>query len=205
MSAVTSADQPGTEPLDTAVDAATRGGPTVVLTGFMGTGKSTVGALLAERIGLEFLDTDAEIERRHGPIPAIFAEHGEAAFRAHERELAHEIAARRGLVVATGGGFVVDARNVAALADSARIFCLVADADEIVRRVTADTTAVRPLLAGDDPAGRVRELLAERRAAYGAYEQVPTDRRSPEAIVDDILVRLGRRDARPTSDPDGTI
>ena len=75
----------------------------VVLTGFMGTGKSTVGRLLAERLGYEFVDTDQLIVERYGPIPEIFATDGEAAFRAYEREVAGELAERQGLVIATGG------------------------------------------------------------------------------------------------------
>ncbi len=81
----------------------------VVLTGFMATGKTTVGRLLAERLGYEFVDTDQLIEQRHGPIPAIFRESGEGEFRRLERSVADELAARRQLVISTGGRLLLDA------------------------------------------------------------------------------------------------
>lgn len=164
----------------------------IVLTGFMGTGKSTVGRLLAAVLGFEFVDTDTVIEHRHGPIVDIFAERGEAAFRAIEGELAAELADRSGLVIATGGRMMLDADNVASLGRASHVFCLVADPDEIHRRVTADVARIeRPLLAGPDPRTRIGELLAERRDGYGRFTQIVTDGRSPEMIAAEIaaLVR----------------
>ncbi|MCY4663604.1 MAG: hypothetical protein OXC00_02945, partial [Acidimicrobiaceae bacterium] len=76
----------------------------VVLTGFMGTGKTTVGRILAEHLGFDFVDTDAVIESRAGPIPEIFERAGEPGFRELERSVARELAGRTGLVIATGGG-----------------------------------------------------------------------------------------------------
>ncbi len=107
-----------------------------------------------------------------------------------------DVAARRGLVVATGGGIVLDPANVAALGATGRIICLTADPDEIVRRIMADpTAAARPLLASDDPPARVRALLAERADAYAGFVQVVTDGRRPDEIVDAILDRLPTRPA----------
>ncbi|NDH77107.1 MAG: hypothetical protein EBY52_10315, partial [Actinobacteria bacterium] len=83
----------------------------IVLTGFMGSGKSSVGSALAALLGRRFIDTDAVIVERHGPIPTIFAEHGEATFRMHERELADELADETALVVSTGGGMLIDPAN----------------------------------------------------------------------------------------------
>ena len=137
---------------------------TIVLTGFMGTGKSTVGRLLAEGLGLPFVDTDELIESRHGPIPGIFASRGEDGFRDIERQVARELADCDGVVVATGGRFMLDPANQRALGGEARVFCLVADVDEILRRVM-NHAAERPLLAGRDPAGRLAALLDERSAA----------------------------------------
>ena len=165
--------------------------PNVVLTGFMGTGKSTVGRLLAERLGFEFVDTDTVIEERHGPIPDIFRRDGEAAFRAIERDLSAELADRSQLVVATGGGFLLDPDNAAALGRNGRVFCLVADPDEIHRRVVADADEVeRPLLAVADPRRRIEELLAERRAGYSRFTRIDTGGRAPDAIAADIVARL---------------
>lgn len=153
----------------------------------MGTGKTTVGRLVADRLGLTFVDTDAIIEDRHGPIATIFAEQGEAAFRAIERELAAELAGRTGLVISTGGAMLLDDTNRDALAATGTICCLVADPDEIHRRVTADADRVeRPLLAVDDPRARIAELLAERADGYGQFTQVSTAGRTPDDIADEV-------------------
>ncbi len=162
----------------------------VVLTGFMGTGKTTVGRLLAELLGFEFVDTDQVIEADHGPIPLIFAEQGEAAFRAIESAVAVELAERRSHVVATGGRLMLDETNAAALAVEGRTFCLSAPTAVILERVLGDGTAHRPLLDGDDPSARIETLLSERAAAYGRFEQVETQNRTPQAIADDIAGRL---------------
>lgn len=164
----------------------------IVLTGFMGTGKTTVGRILAAELGFDFVDTDAVIEDRHGPIVDIFAEQGEAVFRAIERELAAELADRSRLVVATGGRMMLDPDNVGSLGRGGRIFCLVAEPDEIHRRVNADTARIdRPLLAGPDPRIKISELLAERRDRYRRFTQIVTDGRRPEVIAAEIatLVR----------------
>ena len=162
----------------------------VVLTGFMGTGKSTVGRALAELLRLEFVDTDHLIEADHGPIPLVFAEQGEAAFRSIESDVAAELAGRQGLVIATGGRLMLDPVNASALAATGQVFCLSAPVEVILERVMGDGTAHRPLLDGDDPAGRIRALLAERAEAYGAFEQIDTANRSPTAIATEIVDRL---------------
>ncbi len=162
----------------------------VILTGFMATGKSVVGRLLADRLGYEWVDTDAVIEARHGPIQQIFAVRGEDAFRAAERDLAAELAERDGLVVSTGGRMMLDPQTAAVLGQGSRVFCLTASSDEVVRRVRAQPALERPLLAGDDTAGRIRALLADRAAAYAQFEQVPTDGRTPEDVAADLLSRL---------------
>ncbi|WP_420446326.1 shikimate kinase [Candidatus Poriferisodalis sp.] len=166
--------------------------PNVVLTGFMGTGKSTVGRLIARELGWAFVDTDDVIVDQHGSIEAIFESRGEDAFRAFEREVAAEVAGRQRHVIATGGRLLLDAANADALTATSRVFCLVANADEIVRRLRADSDGpVRPLLAGKDPTAAVTRLLNERAAGYGQFEQVPTAGRSPEDIAADIIGRLG--------------
>lgn len=163
----------------------------VVLTGFMGSGKTTVGRLVARDLGWTFVDTDDVIVARHGPIDAIFAEQGEDAFRALEREAAADVARSRHHVIATGGRMLLDPANADALTATGRVFCLAASADEIVRRLTADVDGpVRPLLAGDDPAAAVARLLNERAAGYGQFEQVHTAGRSPQEIAVDIIERL---------------
>ena len=157
----------------------------------MGTGKTTVGRLIAGELGWAFVDTDDVIVARHGPIDRIFAEQGEDAFRALEREVAAEVAADRRQVIATGGRMLLDPANADVLGASGRVFCLAADAEEIVRRLRSDALGpVRPLLAGEDPASAVDRLLAERSAGYGQFEQVTTAGRVPHDIAADIIERL---------------
>lgn len=161
----------------------------VVLTGFMGTGKSTVGLVVAEMLGFDFVDTDAVIEDRHGPIPEIFAKQGEAGFRQMERDVAIELAQRNSLVISTGGRLMLDEANAGALDATGRVFCLTASIDEIVRRVSA-MEGERPLLDTEHLETRVRELMAERADGYARFEQVTTDDRSPAEIASDIIARL---------------
>ncbi|MDH4364648.1 MAG: shikimate kinase [Acidimicrobiia bacterium] len=178
-------------------------GPSVVLTGFMATGKTTVGRALADLLGYRFVDTDAVITERHGPIPAIFAQQGEDAFRRIEREVAAELAGHPDLVVATGGRLMLDPANVATLgAPPAVVVCLQASAEAIVARLRADATGVedRPLLAGDDPERRVRDLLTERAAGYGRFPPVPTEGRTPGEIAEEIAA-LVIVDASPAPAP----
>ena len=162
----------------------------VVLTGFMGTGKTTVGRALAERLGAEFVDTDDIIESRHGPIPDIFAEHGEEHFRELEREVARELSTRRDLVISTGGRMMVDDVNAAVLGATSDVVCLTAKVDTILERVSEEI-ATRPMLQGDDPRARITELLDERAAAYAEFTQVATDDRSVDDIVDEMLTTIG--------------
>lgn len=164
----------------------------MVLTGFMGTGKTTVGRLIARELGWAFVDTDQVIVERHGPIDAIFAEQGEAAFRELERQVAAEFAQRCQHVIATGGRMLLDEANADVLTATGRVFCLAAGAGEIIRRLRVDVDGpVRPLLAGEDPAGAVTRLLDERAAGYGQFEQVATDGVAPVQIADEIIKRLG--------------
>src|SRR5687768_3382009 len=132
----------------------------LILTGFMGTGKTTVGRLVAEKIGREFVDTDLVIEERHGPIDAIFQRQGESAFRDIELALAQELGRRNRLVIATGGRMLLDPKNFRELSRNGRIFCLVASPEVIYERVSRDPSRIsRPLLEVDDPRQRIVELL----------------------------------------------
>lgn len=164
-------------------------GANIVLTGFMGTGKSTVGRLVAERLGRRFVDTDALIESRHGPIPRLFAEHGEDHFRRLEHDVAAELAATSGLVVATGGRTMLDPANQATLGAGGTVVCLAASVEQLVLRLH-DEAEDRPLLQGDDPAGRITALLAEREAGYARFPQVVTDGRTPAEVADAVIALI---------------
>ncbi len=164
--------------------------PPVFLTGFMGTGKSTVGRALARRLGKTFLDADAEIERVEGmAVARIFAEKGEESFRRTERDVMAALA-KGDAVVALGGGAIVDEGNFRTMRASGPIVCLTASVEEILRRVGHDRR--RPLLAGEDRAQRVRELLEARRAAYARADfEIDTTGLDVETVVDRIVAVLG--------------
>jgi shikimate kinase / 3-dehydroquinate synthase len=165
------------------------GNGAIILTGFMGTGKSRVGRLLAAKSGRTFVDTDELIAQRAGkPVAAIFAGDGEPAFRAYEAAVARELAGQSDLVIATGGGMLVDADIAAILAEGNQVFCLVASPAEIVRRL-ADDDGERPLLTGGDAAERVAALLRQRQEAYARFLQVETDHRTPEEVAAAIAAR----------------
>jgi 3-dehydroquinate synthase len=142
----------------------------LVLVGFMGSGKSTVGRLAAEATGLTFVDTDQEIERRTGrPIPAIFAEQGEEGFRQLEAAVVAEVAARSGQVVATGGGAVLREENLALLRRAGLVVAVTAQTDVLWNRIGA---ADRPLLAVERPRERFEELLRLRAPLYALADVV---------------------------------
>lgn len=159
----------------------------LVLTGFMGTGKTTVGHELARKLDMEFVDTDALIESRHGPISRIFEERGETEFRSIERSVAAELGEKNGLVIATGGRMILDPENFKALSRNGRIFCLVATPDEIHHRVANDPARrERPLLKVDDPRQRIIELMTEREGEYIRFAQLTTDHAGPSVIADEV-------------------
>ena len=161
----------------------------------MGTGKSSVGRIIARQLNFAFVDTDQLIEARtHKSISSIFAEQGEIAFRESEAKVVTELASQRQLVIAAGGGLVVDAMNFASLRHHALIFCLWASAETIWQRVC--NQAHRPLLQGPDPLGTIRKLLAERKPAYlKADILVNTEQRSAREVAQQVIYEF--RQAKP--------
>jgi shikimate kinase / 3-dehydroquinate synthase len=140
----------------------------LVLTGFMGTGKTTVGQLIAQRLGRPFIDTDRWIEERAGkPVAAIFAEDGEDRFRAWEAEACHALSDPQGLIIATGGWTLGPPANRAALQRGGCVICLWAEPQAVLARLSG--AADRPLLAGDDRATKVGDLLTQRAEVYRAF------------------------------------
>lgn len=156
----------------------------VILTGFMGTGKTTVGRLIATLLEYEFVDTDELIEMRHGPITEIFKRSGQDRFRELESAIAVELADATGTVIATGGRMMLDPENAANLAAGAHVFCLVARPEDIAERVAGSD---RPLLDHEDPAARIEQLLDERHAGYSEFRAVDTSGREPVEIAADIV------------------
>lgn len=168
----------------------------IVLIGLMGSGKSSVGRLLAERLNRPFIDTDALVEAEAGcAIPAIFATEGEDGFRLREAAVIARVAAGDGQVVATGGGAVLRPENRDALRQTGLVVWLDAAPETLYRRVRAQGVGRRPLLAGPDPLGRLRALAEERAPAYAAaaHVRIATDTRSLEEIAAEIADILHER------------
>jgi shikimate kinase len=159
----------------------------IVLAGPMGSGKTTVGRLVAERLGREFKDTDRLIEDRTGiSIVRIFSERSELYFRALEREVVKEIAEQRNLVVAIGGGTIVDEENRRELSSDSLLICLLAATNVLHQRLNG--TNHRPLLKGRDLRTRIEEVLRERMSVYRAVEHcIETDRLTVESVADRIV------------------
>lgn len=131
----------------------------------MGTGKSTVGRLVAEMLRFRFIDTDHEIEQRCGmSIRAVFEQHGEPVFRDWERRLVAELASSTKTVIATGGGLPAQPGNLEALKAHALVVCLWASPEAIFERVRAHTH--RPLLNDPNPLNKIRDLLRAREPFY---------------------------------------
>ena len=160
--------------------------PNIILTGFMGTGKSSTGKVLARKLDYEFVDTDTLIQsRQQRTIPEIFEMDGEAAFRQMEAKIAVELAEKEGLVIATGGRLMLDSSNVSALERSGKIFCLVADTEELIVRLSSKNARTRrPLLHNcDDFAEHIKTLLAERGPAYKRFEHIDTTGKKPFQVA----------------------
>ncbi|WP_294949350.1 shikimate kinase AroK [Sulfurivirga sp.] len=139
--------------------------PSLFLVGPMGAGKSTVGRLLAERLGFDFHDSDHEIEARTGAtIPMIFDIEGEAGFRRREAQVIDELTQKPNIVLATGGGAVLRADNRKHLRSRGFVIYLHSDVDNLFERVRHDRK--RPLLQNDDPKGTLAEILRQREPLY---------------------------------------
>ena len=159
----------------------------IILTGFMGTGKTTLGQLLAEKIGYQFVDTDALIEQQTGKtIADLFQSYGETAFRKLESELVENLAQKQRLVIATGGGLVLNPKNIATLNKTGQIICLTASPEEILSRVSGKQ-GVRPLLQGENPLEKITQLLQQRDSVYRQFPQLPTSKFSTEELLNRLV------------------
>ena len=175
----------------------------IFLVGLMGAGKSTIGRHLAKSLGLEFVDSDHEIERRTGAsIPLIFDVEGEAGFRQREKKVIDELSRRSGIVLATGGGVVLDPDNRARLRERGQVVYLYATVEQLLTRTAKDRN--RPLLQTADPRARLQELLEDRDALYREVADVVVDTggRTARSAERDILAKIrpaarGKRQAKP--------
>ena len=166
------------------------GGRSLYLVGMMGSGKTSTGHPLAERLGYGFVDADAVIEQAAGcSIPEIFERDGEAGFRALESQVLNAITQRHSLVVATGGGVVTQQENWGLL-HSGIVIWLDVVPEQLMQRLRADST-VRPLLQTDDPDAALNTLLNQRRPLYAEADlTVVIDQETPDAVADGILQLL---------------
>jgi len=161
-------------------------GQNIILTGFMGTGKSAVGKKLAARLGRKFIDTDALIEQEAGmPIARLFSEKGEPYFRELEQQVIARVCLENSAVIATGGGAIIREVNAQRLKASGVVICLTAAPEVILARVQGDTT--RPLLLADDPLKKIHTLLAVRAEGYAkAHVTIDTSRLSVDEVVEAV-------------------
>ena len=156
-----------------------------------GSGKSTVGRHLARQLGLKFMDTDTEVERRVGmPIRDWFAQHGEDSFRDVEQDVVEDLTAIDGVVLATGGGAILRPSNRDALHSRSHVFYLRSTPEELFRRLRHDTQ--RPLLQVADPQRRLRDLFRERDPLYRrtAHFVVESARPSVPSLLGMVLMQL---------------
>ena len=165
----------------------------IIFTGFMGTGKSSVARRIAKRLGRRFIDTDTYIEQKAGmSIAQIFATEGEAAFRQKEKQAIAQVCKKKGLVIATGGGAIINKENAATMKASGPVICLTARPESILQRIQGDTT--RPLLQGPNPLEKIQQLMADRADAYARADlTIDTSGLGPDAVVGTALVALAEQ------------
>ncbi len=160
----------------------------------MGAGKTTVGRHLAKRLGKTFVDCDHEIEARSGVnIPLIFEIEGEAGFRRRESQVIKELLERSNLVLATGGGAVIDPENRKMLSARGLVIYLYAKADELFHRIRHDRN--RPLLQVEDPGKKLEELLAVRDPLYREIADIVFEggRQTPLSVANQLEKEINQK------------
>jgi shikimate kinase len=169
----------------------------IALIGFMGTGKTAVGKLLAKKLGREFIELDALIESKAGKsIPEIFQQDGEIAFREREIEATKEVAEKENAVIACGGGIVLNQINIDRLRVNSAIVYLTASPEAILKRTSSDSDE-RPLLVAEDKAAKVDALLKSRKPFYerAADMTVDTSKLGVAEVVEQILTGLSEHES----------
>lgn len=162
----------------------------IVLTGFMGTGKTEVGKELLRLTGFTLIDADEEIVKSQGmPITEIFRQFGEPYFRDIETKIIKEISKRKNAIISTGGGAVLKEENMSVLRENGIIICLFASPETIIKRTGNDNS--RPLLQVEDPLKKIKELLDYRTPFYEKADvMIDTEGKSPFEIAEEILKRV---------------
>lgn len=159
----------------------------IVLTGFMGTGKTAVGRQLSRLLNMELIDVDTEIERSQGiTINEIFKNFGEPRFREIETEMIKKLSGKKNIIISTGGGAVLKQENMDTLRENGIIFCLMANPQTILKRTSHDSN--RPLLQVEDPFKRIKELLDYRKPFYEKADIIiNTENKTPLQIAEELI------------------
>ena len=162
----------------------------IVITGFMGTGKSVVAKELARKLKMEFIDTDRIIEERQGTsIADIFTRYGEKYFRAQENKLVKELSQKENIVIATGGGTLLSSDNARILSQRGQIICLYADSQTVYNRVVRKNN--RPLLKGENVSSEINRLLEERKKIYDNIKwKIDTTNLNIQEVTNKIITLL---------------
>ncbi len=162
----------------------------IILCGFMGCGKSTVGALLAKKTGMAFIDLDSYIEKKQGmTVSDIFEKYGEPRFREFEREAARELSQKNSMVIAAGGGTLTFQENVDTLRTSGKIILLDLPLDTVAKRLENDTT--RPLLNRPDKLEAMKALFEKRLPIYkSAADIIVNGDESPMQVCMEIMSQI---------------
>jgi shikimate kinase len=165
----------------------------IVLTGFMGTGKTAVGRELSRLLNMKLVEVDTEIEKsQQMTIIEIFKQFGELRFREIETEMIRELSERKDVIISTGGGAVLRQENVDILRKQGIIICLMATPETVLKRTSHSSH--RPLLQVEDPFGKIKELLDFRRPFYEKADiMIDTDGKTPRQIAEEIIGKIKDR------------
>jgi shikimate kinase len=162
----------------------------IILTGFMGTGKTAVGRRLAMLLNMELIDVDTEIEKsQQMTINEIFRQFGEPRFREIETEMIQKLSERKDVIISTGGGAVLKQKNMDALRTQGIIICLMASPQTILKRTSHNSN--RPLLKVEDPFEKIKELLNFRKPFYEKADiLIDTEDKTPLQIAEKIIDKI---------------
>ncbi len=163
----------------------------IVLTGFMGTGKTEVGRILSRKLGYVLVDADTEIEKEQGmTITDIFKQYGEPKFRDIEADVIRRLSEMENAVISTGGGAVLRQDNMDNLRKNGVVICLTASPETILKRTSNNND--RPLLQVEDPLKKIKELLEFRKPYYEKADiMIDTEGKSPIEVAEEIIEKTG--------------